>query len=344
MGSKRITALYLAAVGPAALVVVLGIGIAVGSNSAVGQLGSPPEKQLPAALPDKGIWPEFDEKISIQLPTGLPLDHIRLVVDKAARLLTVMAGKTAVITYPAALGATPGGHTQLPGDKRLPDGTDGAGTSYRVALRDGDARELYSVVKNDTPTLVTAHRRQYYGDLDRDGIPNQVDGLLGAKKAVENGASYDGRYIRIPYPKGDVPRELGVCTDVIVRALRNAGLDLQEAIQHDRAKRPKAYSRISEPNPSIDHRRVKNLIPWFKRHWQSLPVALEQGNYLPGDVVFFDTLPAKGADHVGMVSDRTGPSGYPLIINNWTKGSHTTEMDLLAFVPVTGHYRWPAVD
>lgn len=175
-------------------------------------------------------------------------------------------------------------------------------------------------------------------DLDGDRIPNRVDVLRGARKTELNGAAYDGRYMRIPSRWGDVPRTIGVCTDVVVRSLRNAGLDLQSAVQRDYRRHPKRYPRIQSPNANIDHRRVKNLAPWFKHHWTPLPT---DANFMPGDVVLMDTLPQAGPDHIGVVSDGTGPSGKALIINNWTYGSTTTSMDLLSFVTVTGHYRWP---
>jgi len=219
-------------------------------------------------------------------------------------------------------------------------GVGGDWTHGCVALRDDDIIDMYSVLKNKDKVLILGKKdSKPYGDLDGDGIPNQVDGLLGAKKTVVNGAKYDGKYVQIPSKNGDVPKEIGVCTDVIVRAFRNAGLDLQAEIQRDYKKRKGAYPRISSPNSSIDHRRVKNLVPWFKRYWLSLPID-EPETYLPGDILFFDTLPAKGADHVGIVSDKIGKSGLPLIINNWTHGSVTAELDLLDFVPVLGHYRW----
>jgi hypothetical protein len=181
-------------------------------------------------------------------------------------------------------------------------------------------------------------------DRDRDGIPDPLDVLRGAKKALLNAASYDTSFYPIPYPGGDVPREVEACSDVVVRALRNAGLDLQKAIAEDVRRRPTAYPGVPEQKTSIDHRRVRNQVVYFSRYLQRLDTgvdALHPEAWLPGDIALFDTLSKPGPDHIGIVSDSIGPSGLPLVINNWTYGSTTAEMDLLAFVPVTDHFRMP---
>ena len=182
-------------------------------------------------------------------------------------------------------------------------------------------------------------------DTDGDGVPDPLDVLAGAKKTVLDHAPYGSPYRTIPYPNGDVPRSEGVCTDVVIRALRNAGIDLQRLVHEDIARAPKAYPMVRRPNPSIDHRRVKTLLPWFQRHWMAQQTERDRiGDWLPGDVVFMDTLAKPGPDHIGVVSDHLGPSGRPLIINSWTDGYRTAEMDLMAFVPVTHRFRAPRVE
>ncbi|MCA9664588.1 MAG: DUF1287 domain-containing protein, partial [Myxococcales bacterium] len=181
-----------------------------------------------------------------------------------------------------------------------------------------------------------------FGDADRDGIPDTLDILIGAKKAALNGARYQDGYFRIKYPGGDVPRTLGVCTDVVIRALRNAGFDLQRLVARDVRRRRSAYRRIKKPDRNIDHRRVSNLLVWFRRHFAELPVSPDapgSSPLLPGDVIFFDTMNDPAPEHLGIVSDRVGRSGKPLIINNWTVGYHTQEMDLLASVRATHRFR-----
>jgi uncharacterized protein YijF (DUF1287 family) len=182
------------------------------------------------------------------------------------------------------------------------------------------------------------------GDLDRDGILDPLDVLRGAKKALLNAASYDTSYFAIPYPDGDVPRDKEACSDVVVRALRNAGLDLQRAIADDIRRRPRAYPWVTAQKTSIDHRRVRNQVVYFSRHFTALGTGVDPAHpeaWLPGDIVLFDTLSKPGPDHIGVVSDAIGPSGLPLVINNWTWGAHTAQMDLLAWVPVTHHFRMP---
>ena len=188
-------------------------------------------------------------------------------------------------------------------------------------------------------TILGAGDRRPLRDADGDGIPDAVDVLVGAKKTALDAAPYVERYRSLRYPGGDVPRDEGVCSDVIVRALRNAGIDLQQEIHEDAGRAPRAYPGIPRRNRDIDHRRVRNLVRWFARHWKRVPAGAAE---IPGDVVFIDTFPSKpGPDHVGVLSDVAGPSGRPMVINSWTYGTRTSEMDLLAGWPVTDTFRAP---
>ena len=212
-----------------------------------------------------------------------------------------------------------------------------------VTLYDGDDPiALYNISAPDLPSDL----RKVDGappraeDRDGDGIVDRLDVLVGAKKLLYNGARYIERYVSIAYPGGDVPRSEGVCSDTVIRALRNAGLDLQREVHEDILRAPAAYPMVEKVDASINHRRVRTLLPWFVRHWQTLP---RGAKYLPGDVVFFDTFPQReGPDHLGVVSDSVGRSGLPNVINNWTEGATDAEMDLLSWVPVTHHFRWPS--
>ncbi len=212
-----------------------------------------------------------------------------------------------------------------------------------VTLYDGDDPiALYALGAAEIPSNLrkvegAPLRRE---DRDGDGIVDRLDVLVGAKKLLYNGARYIERYVSIPYPGGDVPRTEGVCSDTVIRALRNAGLDLQREVHEDILRAPAAYPMVEKVDASINHRRVRTLLPWFVRHWQTLP---RGAKYLPGDVVFFDTFPQReGPDHLGVVSDTLGRSGLPNVINNWTDGATDAEMDLLSWVPVTHHFRWAA--
>lgn len=182
---------------------------------------------------------------------------------------------------------------------------------------------------------VVARGRGGMPDRDGDGIPDPVDIVLGARKVALDGAEYRETAPALPFPGGDVPRTEGVCTDVVIRALRNAGIDLQAAVYHDAGLAPAAYPRIGgHRNPSIDHRRVKNLIHYFDRHWQRVPA---DAPLEPGDVLFFDVVAAvPDPDHVGIASDRRNDQGQPLVIHNWSRAA---EMDLLPQVPLVAAFR-----
>jgi uncharacterized protein YijF (DUF1287 family) len=149
---------------------------------------------------------------------------------------------------------------------------------------------------------------------------------------------YDNRYTKIPYPGGDVPLERGVCCDVIVRAYRNAGVDLQRLVHEDMVSSFSAYPRIwglSHPDTNIDHRRVPNLATFFTRHGRRLPVSDRPGDYLPGDIVTWRLR--TGSTHIGLVSDRT-EAGRPLCIHN--VGYGTKLEDVLFAYTITGHFRY----
>jgi len=171
----------------------------------------------------------------------------------------------------------------------------------------------------------------------------QADVVAAAKEQIGVTLLYDASYQRLSYPKGDVPLERGVCTDVVIRALRRAGFDLQELVHRDMTTAWKAYPHptwgLKRPDPNIDHRRVPNLAVFFTRHGASLPVSRVAANYLPGDIVTWTVPP--GVPHIGLVADVRNPDGVPLVIHNI--GAGTRMEDRLFAYPVTGHYRYPAV-
>jgi uncharacterized protein YijF (DUF1287 family) len=163
--------------------------------------------------------------------------------------------------------------------------------------------------------------------------------VQAARRQVGVTVLYDGSYRRLAYPGGDVPPDRGVCTDVLIRAYRALGLDLQVRVHEDRRNAPQAYPDLGadgKPDPSIDHRRVRVLAVFFRRHGLSLPVSSRPGDYLPGDLVTW-ILPS-GSDHIGIVSDRRSAAGVPWILHNI--GAGTREEDLLFAHPITGHFRY----
>ena len=151
---------------------------------------------------------------------------------------------------------------------------------------------------------------------------------------------YDPAYFAISYPNGDVPNDRGVCTDVIIRAYRQLGIDLQVLVHEDMAKNFSSYPRIwglRATDRNIDHRRVPNLQQFFDRQNAEVPITTSGKDYLAGDLVTW-MLPGD-LPHIGIVSDRrvTG-SDRPLVLHNI--GSGTAEDDILFTYRVTGHYRF----
>jgi uncharacterized protein YijF (DUF1287 family) len=150
---------------------------------------------------------------------------------------------------------------------------------------------------------------------------------------------YDPTYVRLDYPGGDVAGDRGVCTDVVIRALRVQGLDLQQRVHEDMRANFAAYPslwRASATDRSIDHRRVPNLRRWFERQGWSLPVSADAADYRAGDVVTWDL--GRGQTHIGIVSDRRSRDRRrPLILHNIARG--TQEEDVLFAYAVTGRYR-----
>ncbi len=160
-----------------------------------------------------------------------------------------------------------------------------------------------------------------------------------ARKQIGVTVSYDSGYRRIPYPNGDVPLERGVCTDVVIRAYRQLGVDLQVRVHEDMAAAWKVYPKnwgLSRPDSNIDHRRVPNLATFFSRHGASLPAGSDPNAYVPGDIVTW-RLPS-GVPHIGIVSDRRTRAGVPLVVHNI--GGGTQEEDSLFSFALTGHYRY----
>lgn len=164
--------------------------------------------------------------------------------------------------------------------------------------------------------------------------------VQAARERTRKTVQYDGKYIAIKYPMGDVPDDMGVCTDVIIRAYRKLGIDLQERVHKDMRRAFSRYPRnwgLKRPDTNIDHRRVPNLRTFFKRRKASYAVSKQPDAYLPGDLVTW--MLGNRLPHIGIVSDKKADDGKtPLIIHNI--GAGTVEDDILFSFPVTGHYRY----
>lgn len=166
-----------------------------------------------------------------------------------------------------------------------------------------------------------------------------VDIVTAARNQIGVTVEYDGSYRKLDYPNGDFTRTTGVCTDVVIRALRDArSMDLQRLVHEDMKANFSKYPQhwgLKRPDKNIDHRRVPNLQCYFKRRGWRLALTKEAKDYLPGDLV---TVTVGGSlPHIMIVSDRKSANGTPLVLHNI--GCGTQEEDELFTYPLTGHYR-----
>lgn len=155
---------------------------------------------------------------------------------------------------------------------------------------------------------------------------------------------YDASYVRLDYPMGDVSPDRGVCADVVVRAFRAVGVDLQQALHEDMSAAFSEYPNhwgLARADANIDHRRVPNLETFFMRQGASIPVSSDLSGYAAGDVVTWNLRGASGGwlPHIGVVTNRVAPSGRPLVVHNIGAGPKLE--DVLFAWEVTGHYRYP---
>jgi uncharacterized protein len=194
-------------------------------------------------------------------------------------------------------------------------------------------------VQPDSPEISAADE----SSLGSGGTPEQANPTVNAgvrlaaaaRSQVGVTTAYDPAYVGLRFPGGDVDEKTGVCSDVVVRALRVLGIDLQERLNLDMKAHFSQYPTkwgLTSPDPNIDHRRVPNLATYFARRGYELPVTSDPSDYKPGDVVWIK-LPL---DHIGIVSDRT-VEGRPMLVHNVGQG--TQEEDVLFSWQIVGHYR-----
>ena len=152
--------------------------------------------------------------------------------------------------------------------------------------------------------------------------------------------TYDGAYYSIPYPNGDVPDGIGVCTDVVIRTYRAVGLDLQKEVHEDMKANFKLYPQLwnlKRPDKNIDHRRVPNLMEYFKRQGAEISITDNGKDYLPGDVVSWDL--GGGLTHIGVVVDKKSNDNKRFMIVHNIGGGQVLEDCLFNFT-INGHYRF----
>ncbi|MBR6812033.1 MAG: DUF1287 domain-containing protein [Oscillospiraceae bacterium] len=171
-------------------------------------------------------------------------------------------------------------------------------------------------------------------DADDDGVDDYTDIMLGARLDAENMPRYDGSYHAGGYP----PDDIGVCTDVVWRAFKNAGYDLKQMVDNDIARCPQDYPGASPADPNIDFRRVSNLDVFFSKYAQSLTTNVNDiSQWQPGDIAVFEN-----DSHIGIVSDLRNSEGVAFLIHN--SGQRDREEDRLSRsgAAVIAHYRFDA--
>ncbi len=179
------------------------------------------------------------------------------------------------------------------------------------------------------PVLVLQGQEDFYSRLADSAVT-----------LIRQSVLYDPSYSRIEYPGGDVPADRGVCSDVVIRAYRKLGIDLQKEVHQDMRDHFNLYPDkwgLPGPDKNIDHRRVPNLMVFFSRKGHTLPLSREPGDYLPGDLVCWDL--GNGITHIGIVVRKTSPDGRRnLIVHNI--GGGQVLADCLFDFEIIGHYRY----
>ncbi len=173
-----------------------------------------------------------------------------------------------------------------------------------------------ALAKEETPS----ERANAFGTALAEAARDQISYLV----------LYDPSYRKLSYPGGDVPWYIGVCTDVIVRAYRTLGVDLQVLVHK---------ARVGSGDTNIDHRRVPVLKSFFAKSGQTLAITKNKDDYLPGDIVTYHLPDGRfSKTHIGIVSTRKSAEGVPLLVHNRGIGVH--EEDWLFAERITGHYRY----
>lgn len=173
-------------------------------------------------------------------------------------------------------------------------------------------------------------------DTEKDFYEKLSDAAISL---TNDRVTYDPSYVNIKYPNGDVPADRGVCTDVIIRAYRKVGIDLQKEVHEDMkadfSKYPKNWG-LKSTDTNIDHRRVPNLQTFFTRKGQKLSVTNNGTDYKPGDLVTWMLM--GNVPHIGIVVNKKGKSGNYMIVHNIGSGQEME--DCLFDYTISGHYRY----
>jgi uncharacterized protein len=198
-----------------------------------------------------------------------------------------------------------------------------------------ERRQMYTL--NQGPAVPPSPKITPLPDNASPQLKQMLDGAI-AQAGVTIG--YDPAYVALEYPGGDVDEKTGVCSDVVVRAFRKAGVDLQKEVHEDikaaRSEYPTKWG-ANAPDKNIDHRRVLNLMKYFERKGKSLSISDDAADYQPGDVVAWEL--SNGVDHIGIVTNMISDTDKRfLIVHNI--GAGTRIEDVLLAWTIKGHYRY----
>jgi uncharacterized protein YijF (DUF1287 family) len=235
-----------------------------------------------------------------------------------------------------------GGSIKIHGGGNSQDWTLGC-----IALEDKDIIEIFAIVMAGTRVDVY-HNKKQDEIINKNGYLNEMV-LEGAKVQMKNPALYTTNasgLLKVSYPMGDISKKEAVCTDIIIRALRHAGIDLQALVHEHILLHPELYKNIQKPDYNIDHRRTRNLQIYLKHN----AINIFNGNgkpdiaaLKPGDIVMLDTGIQNGTvfDHIGIIDTEKDDSGNYKVINIWTIGYYTDTMSLIGqdYPDVVGVFR-----
>ncbi len=249
----------------------------------------------------------------------------RTGVNRALRSIVATSVLTGLVVSSGVL-SSPAGAT-VSAAKLAPSVKGSASAKNSASLKSAAPKRNVSVQRLVSPTAQAP-----------DSAARVQTVIDAAMSQIGRTTIYDPAYVTLAYPGGDVPMVRGVCTDVVIRAYRAIGVDLQVAIYQDMRRAFSAYpsSGRSVPDPNIDHRRVKNMLVFFARAGAAAPKSLDAADYLPGDIVMWDV---GGLAHTGLVVTATAPgSDRHMIVHNIGDGAQLE--DILFEFPITGHFRY----
>jgi uncharacterized protein YijF (DUF1287 family) len=194
------------------------------------------------------------------------------------------------------------------------------------------------MIRIQTVILITGVLTAFTGASAQDSFAGRLN--EAALRLTHEQVEYDPGYYSLDYPNGDVPAGLGVCSDVVVRAYRMLGIDLQKEVHEDMSDHFELYPGIwglEKPDPNIDHRRVPNLMTFFERHGTVKGITDDPGDYLPGDIVCWNL--GGGITHIGIVVDRRSQKweGFQVVHNI---GAGQVLEDCLFDFRIIGHYSY----